>query len=149
MNTFRKFLILVSVSSLLVLSGCGYFGVAPQQTAENTTQAPTTPPTVVVDGMRTSYADVVQKTTPAVVSIIADRKTKQSGGGSGLEDFFQQFPGMQQPQRPPKLERGLGSGVVVSADGTILTNHHVVEGAEKIQIEMNDGKKLRREDRRF
>lgn len=140
MNTFRKFLILVSLSSLTVLSGCGYLGVAPQKTAENTTQTPAAPPTVVVDGMRTSYADVVQKTTPAVVSIIADRKNKQSGGG--LEDFLQQFPGMQQPptQRPPKVERGLGSGVIVSADGTILTNHHVVEGAEKIQIEMNDGK---------
>ncbi len=141
MNTFRKFLILVSVSSLLVLSGCGSFGIAPQQTAENTIQAPTAPPTVVVDGMRTSYADVVQKTTPAVVSITADRKATEQNISSPFGDMFPGMPEMRTPQQQqPRLERGLGSGVVVSADGTILTNHHVVEGAEKIQVEMNDGK---------
>jgi serine protease Do len=141
MITFRKFLILVSISSLLVLSGCGSFGTAPQQTVENTTQTPTAPPTVVVDGMRTSYADVVQKTTPAVVSITADRKTTEQNVSSPFGDDFP-FPGMRPPQQQqqPRVERGLGSGVIVSADGTILTNHHVVEGSEKIQIEMNDGK---------
>ena len=39
-----------------------------------------------------------------------------------------------------RIERGVGSGVIVSADGTILTNHHVVEGAEKITVQMNDNK---------
>ena len=139
MKAIRNFLIIISITSLLAISACRSF-----QTEQNTApppDAPAAPPTVVVDGMRTSYADVVQKTTPAVVSITADRKTQQTSGG--MDDFFQQFPfpGMRPPQQQqPKVERGLGSGVVVSADGTILTNHHVIEGAEKIQVEMNNGK---------
>src|ERR687894_252177 len=44
----------------------------------------------------------------------------------------------QTPEGQERLERGLGSGVVVSADGHILTNHHVVDGAEQIQVELTD-----------
>ena len=104
-------------------------------------QAPPAP--IVVDGMRTSYADVVEKTSPAVVRIEADHKEKaapqiQFPGG---DDFFRQFgvPAPKQNQRP-QIERGLGSGVVVDANGTILTNYHVVEGADKITVAMSDNK---------
>lgn len=104
-------------------------------------QAPPAP--IVVDGMRTSYADVVEKTSPAVVRIEADHKEKavpqiQFPGG---DDFFKQFgmPAPKQNQRP-QIERGLGSGVVVDANGTILTNYHVVEGADKITVAMSDNK---------
>jgi len=104
-------------------------------------QAPPAP--IVVDGMRMSYADVVEKTSPAVVRIEADHKEKaapqiQFPGG---DDFFKQFgmPAPKQNQRP-QIERGLGSGVVVEAGGTILTNYHVVEGADKITVAMSDNK---------
>ena len=91
--------------------------------------------------MRTSYADVVEKTSPAVVRIEADHKEKaqpqtQFPGG---DDFFKQFQMPQQNQRP-QIERGLGSGVVVEANGTILTNFHVVDGADKITVLMSDNK---------
>ena len=104
-------------------------------------QAPPAP--LVVDGMRTSYADVVDKTSPAVVRIEADHKEKerritQFPGG---DDLLRQFgmPAPKQKQRP-QIERGLGSGVVIDANGTILTNNHVVEGAEKITVAMSDNK---------
>jgi serine protease Do len=107
--------------------------------------APPPPAPVVVDGMRTSYADVVEKTSSAVVRIEADRKEKASSAQMpGMDDFFKRFQtpqGQQQPQnRRPQIERGLGSGVVVQADGTILTNYHVIEGADKITVEMADNK---------
>ncbi len=104
-------------------------------------QAPPAP--IVVDGMRTSYADVVEKTSPAVVRIEADHKEKaapQIQFPDG-DDFFKHFgmPAPKQNQRP-QIERGLGSGVVVEAGGTILTNYHVVEGADKITVSMSDNK---------
>jgi Do/DeqQ family serine protease len=97
----------------------------------------------VVDGVRTSYADVVEKTSPAVVQIESQIKAsaaRQQQQVSPFDEFFNQSP--QQPrqnQRPP-TERGLGSGVIVSADGTILTNAHVIDGAEKISVQLNDNK---------
>jgi Do/DeqQ family serine protease len=105
-------------------------------------QAPVTP--VVVDGVRTSYADVVEKTSPAVVRIEAIQKQRgnsqtQMPQFPGGDDFFRQFQLPQQNQRP-QIQRGAGSGVIVSADGTILTNHHVVDEAEKITILMSDNK---------
>ncbi len=102
---------------------------------------------VVVNGIRTSYADVVERTSPAVVRIEAEHKEKAPERQMIVpnspfgDDFFKQFPGQppQQNQRP-QVERGLGSGVIVSADGTILTNNHVVDGAEKITVLMADNK---------
>jgi Do/DeqQ family serine protease len=79
-----------------------------------------------------------------VVNVSTEQRSKpnqqqQQQQQSPLEDFFRNLPLTPQGnQRPPQLERGVGSGVIVSADGTILTNHHVIEGAEKIRIEMND-----------
>lgn len=105
---------------------------------------PATPPApLVVDGVRASYADVVEKTSPAVVRIEAESKTRrnpeQQINPFGDDDFFKRFQGPQQnPQ--PRIERGLGSGVIVSADGTILTNAHVIDGAEKITVFLSDNK---------
>jgi len=92
--------------------------------------------------MRTSYADVVETTSPAVVRIESQIKANASPQQQfpfGADDFFNQSPQPRQNQRQP-LERGLGSGVIVSADGTILTNAHVIDGAEKISVQLNDDK---------
>ncbi len=96
---------------------------------------------LVVDGNRTSYADVVEKVSPAVVNIIVQEKAKKQAQMSP-QDF--PFPfGNQQPQPPQGRQRpreGAGSGVIMSADGTVLTNNHVVDGATKITVEMADKK---------
>jgi len=102
---------------------------------------PQPPAPVSVDGVRTSYADIVERTSPAVVRIESDIKTR--GGQTlqfpfGDDDMFRGMPG--QPQQRPQLQRGIGSGVIVSADGTILTNNHVVEGADRITVQMSNDK---------
>lgn len=130
---------IIVVSLLFSVSSCrtGLFGddapAEPQQP-----QAPPAP--VVVDGVRTSYADVVERTSPAVVRIEAESRNRRSDAQAPFDDdLFRQFPMPRQNQRQP-AERGLGSGVIVSADGTILTNAHVIEGAEKITVLTNDDK---------
>ena len=122
-----------TVFSLAFVSSCSFGGLRTESDAVKTESTPLPP--VVVDGIRTSYADIVDRVASAVVKVNVESRAKAPQASSPLEDFFKGFP--QQQQRP-QIERGLGSGVIVSADGTILTNHHVVDGADKITIEMND-----------
>src|SRR5687768_6547356 len=124
--------------STAAFSGCntGLFGEA-QPAAPPAPAAP-----IVVDGMRTSYADIVEKTSPAVVRIEASRKEKGSRTvqAPGSDEFFRQFQLPQGQDRRPQIERGVGSGVIVQGDGTLLTNYHVIEGADKITVSMSDNK---------
>src|SRR6266478_10063245 len=91
-----------------------------------------------------SYADIVSKAAPAVITIRADKRVRTPQQFPFSEDpFFRGLFGNRGPQEPPEqLQQALGSGVIVSADGYILTNHHVIDGAEDIKIEMNDGRTL-------
>lgn len=127
---------LILFVAVAAVSSCKYSLSAAEPPAQPA--APQAP--VVVDGVRTSYADVVEKTSAAVVRIEAEHKEKGTQGspmGPFGDDLFRQFPQLA-PQQRPQIERGLGSGVIVSADGTILTNNHVVEGSEKITVLTSD-----------
>ena len=90
------------------------------------------------------YADVVAKVTPAVVTIRVEAKASphftqlpQFPEGSPFGDLFGQR-GRGGRQMPPQVQRGLGSGVIVSNDGYILTNNHVIDNATKIDVELSD-----------
>ena len=138
----KKCLVVLILLSVSIFSGCrtGLFASETVPVAPETQAAPATP--LVVDGVRTSYADVVEKTSAAVVRIEADHKSKPQAvqqSPFGDDDFFKRFQVPKENQRP-RIERGAGSGVIVSADGTILTNAHVVDGADKIVVLMSDNK---------
>jgi serine protease Do len=101
-----------------------------------------------------SYAPVIEKTAQSVVTIETKvRGVRNARGQRGLSDpFFRKFfglPDMEEEDAAPKkapekngklMPAGLGSGVIVSADGYILTNHHVVDGADEITVTLADGK---------
>ena len=87
-----------------------------------------------------SYADLVAQVAPAVVTIRAERVVRQTAVPFADDPFFQQFfgPDARRMRPQPREEGALGSGVIVSPDGYILTNAHVVEGASKVSVELTD-----------
>jgi serine protease Do len=92
-----------------------------------------------------SFADVAERVNPAVVSI--DATVRGSAGGRRLfgappPDGFDQFDPRTDRDAP---RRGAGTGFIVAADGLILTNHHVIEGADRITVRLTDGRALRGE----
>jgi len=87
-----------------------------------------------------SYADVVDRVAPAVVTIHASRRVRAPQQFPFFDDpFFRNFFGGVPRSRAPQFEvqRALGSGVIVRADGHILTNHHVIDGAEDIKVDLS------------
>lgn len=91
--------------------------------------------------IRLSYAPIVREVAPAVVNVYATRITQQQRQSLFNDPFFEQFFG-RSPffESRPRESQSLGSGVIIEADGMILTNNHVVEGATDIRIAMMDGR---------
>ncbi|MCX7644725.1 MAG: DegQ family serine endoprotease [Rhodobacteraceae bacterium] len=95
-----------------------------------------------------SFADLAEKVSPAVVNIttsttVATGTSPMPGfpEGSPFEDFFRDF-GQPGPRGPAQRSQALGSGFVISEDGYIVTNNHVIEGADEIEIEFYSGNRL-------
>jgi len=105
--------------------------------------------------MTTSFADLVERLKPTVVNISTTKTIRSGGarspfgGGSpfdryfGGDDFFERFFG-DTPRREFK-QRSLGSGFIISADGYIFTNNHVVERADTILVKLSDGREYKAE----
>ncbi len=103
------------------------------------------------NGPVVSYADVLERATPSVVSVYTSRIVRTRGSGQSMEDLLRQFgfriPEEENGDQAPRERRqqlGVGSGVIFSEDGYIITNHHVVQGmrgrqADEIRVQLSDG----------
>jgi Do/DeqQ family serine protease len=88
-----------------------------------------------------SYYDAVQRATPSVVNIFTSKEIRSPKHPLLNDPIFRRFFGDQLPDEAQRAS-SLGSGVIVSTSGYVITNHHVVEAADEIEVALADGKKL-------
>ena len=90
-----------------------------------------------------SYADAVHKAAPSVVNVFTSKITTESQAMRFKDPLLQHLFGSMLPdQTRQRLETSLGSGVIVTPDGYMLTNHHVIEGADEIKVVLADGQSV-------
>ncbi len=136
----RRILFAGGLSAVLMAGAIGAQTLAPRVAdAQQIAPQAVAPPA----GAPASFADLIERVRPAVVSIQvrqrpANRNPAFEGLPPGYEDFFR-GPG----RNPRETPTALGSGFFINGNGTIVTNHHVVDGAEEITIRTADGRELR------
>ena len=89
-----------------------------------------------------SYAGAAKRSMPAVVHIYTSKDVARPRHPLLDDPIFRHFFGGQQDNAPMQRASGLGSGVIASPDGFILTNNHVIEAADEIEVALNDGRKF-------
>lgn len=120
----------------------GQSGIVQAQAAVSPEVSPTPVKATIEDfAPKAGFADLIEKISPAVVHVAISGVPKNAlpegfnfPPGSPFEEFFKQIPRQQTPKNQRKRQLGIGSGFIISADGYIVTNNHVVDNGEEITV---------------
>ncbi len=101
--------------------------------------------TIVYPNEPVSYSEAIGRASPAVVSIHSTKALPKDANNPLVRDpFFRYFFGdTRNMQIPQEMQSGIGSGVIVTKDGYILTNNHVIQDADEINVKMSDGRTIK------
>ncbi|MCB1737421.1 MAG: Do family serine endopeptidase [Gammaproteobacteria bacterium] len=143
MSQAARFFVRYALIGLLAAAAVMWFApelLNPARPVVNVVQAPPAPINVASSGPL-SYADAVAHAQPAVVNIHTAKVIERERHPLLDDPFFRQFLGRQLQSVPRRrLETSLGSGVIISAQGYVITNHHVIDGADAIRVGLPDGR---------
>jgi len=129
----RNFVLAAALVFLLSLSWVGTISAETEQTE----------PYLALESFSNSIADIAEKVGPAVVNIDTVRMVKQGSPFFSQDPIFRQFFGEQFKDYSRTIpQKGTGSGFIISQEGYILTNEHVVHKAEKIKVTLSDGREF-------
>jgi Do/DeqQ family serine protease len=150
--------VLIAVTAILVVAaaGAGYLW-RDRLSRAAALPAPSSPKAAagvaLAEALQAGFVDVAQHVRPAVVHLGTIQKAKNRRGGPNppqgsddpfLRDFFNQFFGSEGPDPRSEYRRpGLGSGVIIDKRGLVLTNFHVVKGADEILLRLSDKREYR------
>src|SRR5260370_8679889 len=148
MNRMTRFPTWMIAARMLVMgsmAGGAFVGASIIQAshAPEAAVAAAVPPVREAVNMPATFSPVVKAVLPAVVNISSTKvmRTSESFGGED-NPFGDLFPGFRMPDRP-QPQQGEGSGVIVSSDGYIVTNNHVVDGATELTVSMADKREMK------
>lgn len=89
------------------------------------------------------FADIVARTSPSVVNISATGKAKVSASpNEDIQELLRRFYGLDSQPKQPRNKQSFGSGFIISADGYVLTNNHVIDEADKVMVRLSDRREL-------
>jgi len=150
-------------AAVIVVVGLGAFSLLPSARGSSTNAMPAAmpapvrlasaegdhrnPPRMLESGAPFSFADLVERVSPAVVTITAIEQESASDQLSQLDDLPEPFRDLfnqfnQGRQLQPRKAVSMGSGFIIDRSGIIVTNNHVIDGAKKITVKLSDGRSL-------
>ena len=148
--TRERAVTLISAAAIFAAGALAYayIGVGTAQNARGPARLnpPAAVPSLITPSsmgqVQLTFAPVVKRVVPAVVNIYARTVVQQQSNPLLADPFFSQFFGGS-PEMRQRVQQSLGSGVIVRADGIILTNNHVVEGGNEITVALSDKREFR------